>query len=61
METTLVQRVEEMVHARKQLVLSTTPRTEAIAELAERLERLEQAVKEIASAVEKRPVLTREI
>jgi hypothetical protein len=53
METTLVERVDELVHAHKQQLLTTTPKTVVIGELVERIETLELALREIALEVEK--------
>ena len=53
MQTTLIERVDELVQARKSELLSTTPTTLVIAELAERIETLERVVREIAVEVER--------
>lgn len=44
----LLERVDELVQANKQPLLSTTSTTDAIRELAARTEALEKAVREIA-------------
>jgi hypothetical protein len=49
----LLGRVDKLVQTNKQPLLSTTPTTDAIGELAARQEALEQAVREIAIAVQK--------
>ena len=53
MQTTLIERVDELVQAHKRELLSTTPTTKVIAELAERIETLERVVREIALEVER--------
>jgi len=50
---TLIERVDKLVHATKQPLLSTTPTTNAIGELTARTEALEKAVQEIAREVQK--------
>ena len=50
---TLVARVNTLVHARKEPLLSTTSTTLAIGELIARTEALENAVREIALDVQK--------
>lgn len=50
---TLIERVDKLVQASKQPLLSTTPTTDAIGELAARTEALEKAVREIAHEVQK--------
>ena len=49
---TLLERVDKLVQADKQPLLSTTPTTDAIRELAARTEALEKAVREIARSLE---------
>jgi hypothetical protein len=50
---TLIERVHQLVQANKQPLLSTTPTTEAIGELAARTDALEKAIREIALEVQK--------
>jgi hypothetical protein len=50
---TLTERVDKLVQAHNEPLLSTTPKTIAIAELASRVEALEAAVREIALEVQK--------
>jgi hypothetical protein len=50
---TLLERVDKLVQASKEPILSTTPTTDAIGELAARTEALEKAVREIALEVQK--------
>jgi hypothetical protein len=50
---TLLERVDKLVQASKEPILSTTPTTDAIGELAARTEALEKAVREIAAEVQK--------
>jgi hypothetical protein len=50
---TLIERVDKLVQASKEPILSTTPTTDAIGELAARTEALEKAVREIAAEVQK--------
>jgi hypothetical protein len=50
---TLTERVDKLVHAGRQPLLSTTSTTVAMGELAARLEALENAVQEIAREVQK--------
>jgi hypothetical protein len=50
---TLLERVDKLVQASKQPLLSTTPTTDAIGELAARTEALEKALREIALEVQK--------
>jgi len=52
MTTTLVERMDGLVQAHKRQLLATTPKSAAISELAERVETLERAVREIALEVE---------
>lgn len=52
MHTTLIERVDELVQARKQQLLTTTPTSLVIAELADRIETLERVIREIALEVE---------
>lgn len=49
---TLLERVDKLIQADKQPLLSTTPTTDAIRELAARTEALEKAVREIAQSLE---------
>ena len=61
LDETLIQRVDELLHAGKsQELRSTTGSHSALIELASRVEGLERAVREIAAAVEdlhgRRPV-----
>jgi hypothetical protein len=51
---TLIERVEKIVDAHKRPLLSTTPNSDAVRELAARTEALEEAVREIALEVQKR-------
>ena len=53
--TTLMERVGNLVAAGKEPLLTTTPTSVAIRELAARIEALENAVREIALAVHKLP------
>jgi hypothetical protein len=53
MADTLVERVDKLVRADKESLLSTTPVSVAIRELLFRTEALENAVREIALEVEK--------
>ena len=55
---TLIERVDDLVRANHQALLSTTPTSVAIRELTARTEALEQAVRAIALEVQKlgRPV-----
>jgi hypothetical protein len=50
---TLIERVDQLVEASKRPILSTTPTTDAIGELAARTEALEKAVREIALEVQR--------
>ena len=50
---TLIERVDKLVEASKQPLLSTTPTTDAIGELAARTKALESAMREIALEVQK--------
>jgi sigma54-dependent transcription regulator len=50
---TLIERVDRLVHASKQPLLSTTPTSVAISELALRIEALERAMREIALEVQR--------
>jgi len=50
---TLIERVEKLVQANKEPILSTTPVSVAVGELAARTEALEKAVREIALEVQK--------
>jgi hypothetical protein len=50
---TLIQRVDKLVHASKEPLLSTTPTPTAIGELVARTDALELAVREIAVEVQK--------
>jgi hypothetical protein len=50
---TLIERVDELVRANRRTLLSTTPTSVAIRELAARTEALEKAVREIAVEVQK--------
>jgi hypothetical protein len=50
---TLTERVDKLVHAGRQPLLSTTSATVAVGELATRIEALENAVQEIAREVQK--------
>ena len=56
MADTLVERVDTLVRAGKEPLLSTTPASVAIRELLLRTEALERAVREIALEVQKRSV-----
>jgi len=49
---TLIERVDKLVQASKEPLLSTTPTSVAISELALRIEALEKAVREIALEVQ---------
>jgi hypothetical protein len=53
MADSLVERVDELVSAGKEPLLSTTPTSVAIRELLVRTEALEKAVREIALEVQK--------
>ena len=56
LEETLIQRVDELLHSGKsQALLSTTGSHGALIELAGRVEVLEQAIREVAVAVEGLP------
>ena len=48
----LIKRVDQIVDAHKQPLLSTTPCSDAVRELAARIDALEQAVREIALEVQ---------
>ena len=50
---TLIKRVDTLVRAGKEPILSTTPTTVAVGELIARTEALEKAVREIALEVQK--------
>ena len=50
---TLIERVDELVEARKRPLLSTTSTAAAVGELAARTEALENAVREIALEVQR--------
>lgn len=50
---TLVERVEKLVEANKRPLLSTAPITDAVGELASRIDALEEAAREIAREVQK--------
>jgi hypothetical protein len=50
---TLIDRVDKLVEARKTPLLSTTPTSVAVRELAARTEALENAMREIALEVQK--------
>ncbi len=50
---TLIERVDKLVQASKQPLLSTTPTSVAIGELAVRIEALEQAMRQIALELQK--------
>jgi hypothetical protein len=50
---TLIERVEKLVQANKRPLLSTTPTTVAVGEIAARTEALENAMREIALEVQK--------
>ena len=50
---TLLERVDKLVQANKQPLLSTAPITDAVGELALRIDALEKAVREIAVEVQK--------
>jgi hypothetical protein len=50
----LAERVDALIRAHKSKVLSTTPQSVVIVELAERVETLERVVHEIALAFDKR-------
>ncbi len=50
---TLIERVDKLVQASKEPLLSTTPTSVAISELALRIEALEKAVREIALEVQR--------
>jgi hypothetical protein len=50
---TLIERVDKLVQASKEPILSTTPVSVAVGELAARTEALEKAVREIAVEVQK--------
>jgi hypothetical protein len=50
---TLLERVDKLVQANKRPLLSTTPTTDAIGEVAARTEALAAAVREIALEVQK--------
>jgi hypothetical protein len=49
----LLERVDKLVQANKQPLLSTAPITDAVGELALRIDALEKAVREIAVEVQK--------
>jgi hypothetical protein len=49
----LLERVDKLVQANKRPLLSTTPTTDAIGELAARIDALEKAVRAIAVEVQK--------
>ncbi len=51
MHTTLAERVDELVRANGAQLRATTPTSIAIGELADRIETLEQAVRELEQAV----------
>ena len=53
LKDTLIERVDELVQAGKRPLLSTTPTTVAVRELAARTEALENAMREIAVEVQK--------
>jgi hypothetical protein len=50
---TLVERIDKLVEANKRTLLSTAPLSDAVGELALRIEALESAVQEIALEVQK--------
>jgi hypothetical protein len=50
---TLIERVDKLVEANKRPLLSTAPITDAVGELALRIDALEAAVREIAREVQK--------
>jgi hypothetical protein len=50
-DATLVTKVQRLVDANSQPLRTTSPTTEVIAQLVERIESLEAAVREIADAV----------
>jgi hypothetical protein len=50
---TLLERVDKLVQASKEPILSTTPVSFAVGELVARTEALEKAVREIAGEVQK--------
>ncbi len=50
---TLIERVDKLVRASKRPLLSTTPDSVAVRELAAQVEALENAVREIAREVQK--------
>jgi predicted sugar kinase len=50
---TLIERVDKLVQASKEPLLSTTPTSVAISELGLRIEALEKAVREIALEVQR--------
>jgi uncharacterized protein YaiL (DUF2058 family) len=50
---TLLERVDKLVQAGRQPILSTTPLSTAVGELAARTEALEKAMREIALEVQK--------
>ena len=50
---TLLDRVDRLIEARKQPVRSTSPSSVVIAELAARVEALEQALREVAGEVQR--------
>jgi hypothetical protein len=49
----MLERVDKLVQANKRPLLSTSPISEAIGELAARIEALEKAIREIALEVQK--------
>jgi hypothetical protein len=51
---TLIERLDKLVEANKRPLLSTAPLTDAVGELALRIDALEKAVREIAREVQKR-------
>ena len=53
LSNTLIERVDKLVRAGKGTLLSTTPSSDVLRELAARTEALERAVREIALEVEK--------
>lgn len=53
MTDTLIERVEKLIQGDKEPILSTTPLSAAVGELAARTEALEKAVREIALEVQR--------
>ena len=58
--STLMERVDRLVEAGKEPLLTTTPTSVAIRELAARIEALENAVREIALEVHERAAIEAE-